>query len=1166
MNPSAIYSKTGKGVQEASGKTSQLSRGDRAILAAIDGKTSLKELSAKFDRAPDDKFFSLIRKLDADGFIREVSPGMAERGAARVSKPAASAPAAPAAAPKAAGEDLDFTQIFSAPPKMEKPAAAGGDPMAAAREAAEARARAEREAKAKAEAAAKANIDSTQKFRLDAEARAKAARETAMQAAAEGKTKAEIEARTRAEAEAKVRAAEEARARAEAEVRAKALAALEAQERVEREAREAKQRAERELREKGEAAERARFEAAERARREAEDLRFKVEEERRAREEAERRAREEAERTKREAAERARREGEEKKAREEAEALRKKLEEERRAREEAERKAEEERQKRDRVRLAELQKIQEEEERRQREDEAARKAREAEERREAEEHQRQIRLAREAEDKKRRDADARKKKEEESRRWEQEEARRKSDDAYRQRAEQEDKERAEREVVEAAERAEAEKKAAAAADALAGSLMADLDSFSKREEEERKEKQEQEKKEREERLRRAQEEEAQREREESERKARKAEEKRRREEEELKRKEEEERVAREAEAKQKEEEEQKRKEREEKARRKDDIPITSSDLGRDDITDEERKLTPEARKALRDREREVKRLRARGDVPSAKAATAYKRKQPIKWGKPVALALFFLLLGGIGVVNFLPLSTVEYERLASDALGAPVKIGSARMWVLAGVQIRFERVQVGETIRIAEVRAVPELAALLNDRKAFSRVEIDKLSLPQAALGGALFGVMKSDRLRVARVVAKDLKLEGPLALPVIDVDVQIGSDGRVLSVQLAGERTGGQLTSRGEGLAFEVTLGNLTLPFQEKLAITDFGMKGTADRQGMTLTEFDGRLYDGTVVGKARLQWGAQWSLQGEVQGRTMNAAVFAPQLVSEGRFEGRGRFALAAPEPAKLGEGSAAGRHLQRDQGRAGQFRPVARAAVHQRAGERAHAVLRARGQRCARQRRARISRPQARLRHPACHGLAGRGPRWRALRAHQRRAAQPARHLLHRRQAAGPAVEEVSAKAPPVPRRPGAAGIPARQAPSPAAVRPSGHPRPHGRVPPFRRGRGGAGRGGGEAACAAPAVRRCAAGNAARGYPVPRRSPHRHHLALVVQGDRHRAQLRPGQGEAHRARYRPLRARWRAQRASGGAAARPHDRDGALFVRGRGATVPARGAALP
>ena len=82
MNPTAIYSKTGKGVQEASGKTSFLSRGDRAILAAIDGKMSVQQLGAKFDRAGDDKFIAILRKMDADGFIREVSPGTVQRGAA----------------------------------------------------------------------------------------------------------------------------------------------------------------------------------------------------------------------------------------------------------------------------------------------------------------------------------------------------------------------------------------------------------------------------------------------------------------------------------------------------------------------------------------------------------------------------------------------------------------------------------------------------------------------------------------------------------------------------------------------------------------------------------------------------------------------------------------------------------------------------------------------------------------------------------------------------------------------------------------------------------------------------------------------------------------------------------------------------------------------------
>jgi hypothetical protein len=936
MNPSAIYSKTGKGVQEASGKTSHLSRGDRAILSAIDGKINLKDLSAKFDRAPDERFFALIRKMDQEGFIREVSPGTVQRGAANAPRPSVSKPSVPTPSGSGGGDELDFTQIFSAPPKLEKPsapasrpaappskpAAPPSDPMAAARHEAEMRARAEREAKAKAEAAAKATSDAGMKERLEAEARAKAARELTMQAAAEGTTTAEIKARAQAEIEAKARAAAEAKERAETEARERALAEHRAQleakrkaeeaehaakERAEREAREAKERAERALHEKAESAERARFEAAERARREAEELRLKVEAERRAREEAERRAREETERTRREAVERARREAEEKKAREEAEALRKKLEEERKAREEAEKKADEERQRREQQRLEELKKFEEEEAKRREQDEAERKVRDAEERREAEEHQRQIRLAREAEDKKRRDADARKRKEEESRRWEAEEARRKSDDAYRVRAEQEDRERAEREVVEAAERAESAKKAAEAADALSNSLFADLDSFAKREEEERKEKEAQDKREREERARKSKEDEERRAREEAERKARKEEEKRLREEEEQRQKEEEERLAKELEVRRQEEEaERKKKERESEARKaaESDIPISRSDLGMGDVQEDARKLTPEARKALRDREREVERARKRGDQPAARAASAYRRKQPVKWGKPVTLALAALLAVGLAVVNLMPLSTAEYEKLASDALGQPVKIGSARMWVLAGVQMRFENVTIGEAAKIAQVRAVPELGSVLGERKVFSRIELEKVTLAQDALGGALFGAVHGTQLFPRRVVATEIKLQGPLALPTLNADAVVGSDGRLAEVKLSGERLTGLITSRGDGVMFEATVASFTLPFLNKITLTEFGAKGTANAQGMTVSEFDGRVFDGLMAGNARIQWGPAWSVSGDVRGGGMNAGVFAASLISEGRFEGKGRYVMAGREPERLYE----------------------------------------------------------------------------------------------------------------------------------------------------------------------------------------------------------------------------------------------------------------------
>src|SRR5688500_10536322 len=98
MNPTAVYSKSGKGVQEAAGKTSQLSRPDRAVLAAIDGRASLADVAQKVGRAFDNGFKQLIGQLVKDGFIRDVSSGSAAAGAG-ARRPAAALPAAKPSAP-----------------------------------------------------------------------------------------------------------------------------------------------------------------------------------------------------------------------------------------------------------------------------------------------------------------------------------------------------------------------------------------------------------------------------------------------------------------------------------------------------------------------------------------------------------------------------------------------------------------------------------------------------------------------------------------------------------------------------------------------------------------------------------------------------------------------------------------------------------------------------------------------------------------------------------------------------------------------------------------------------------------------------------------------------------------------------------------------------------
>src|SRR6185436_14363740 len=135
MNPSAIYSKSGKGVQEASGKTNHLSRPDRAVLSAIDGRATLAEVAQKVGKTFDPAFEKLVSELDKAGFVREVSPGTpaGKAGAAVPPKPAVNIPPPPP--PPWAAEKA----------KAEKSAKEQQDAFAKAREEAEKKAAADRE-------------------------------------------------------------------------------------------------------------------------------------------------------------------------------------------------------------------------------------------------------------------------------------------------------------------------------------------------------------------------------------------------------------------------------------------------------------------------------------------------------------------------------------------------------------------------------------------------------------------------------------------------------------------------------------------------------------------------------------------------------------------------------------------------------------------------------------------------------------------------------------------------------------------------------------------------------------------------------------------------------------------------------------------------------------
>jgi len=852
MKPNAIYSKSGKGVQEASGKTSLLKRADRAVLSAIDGRATLAEVAQKVGKSFDAEFEKLISQLDKEGFVREVAAGAAAASSTQsrpavptVKQPAARAPAAKAAS-AAGGDDLDFTSIM---PAIKRAPAAAPPPKAAP----------PTQPDMAAQQRAKEQEAALYKARKEAEARAQAERDRMRQ---------EMEAKARAEAEAKIRAETEKKVREEVSAKVKADA-------------EAKTKAARDAV----------------VMRIAAEAQAKIDAERRVREESERKAKEDAE-----------------KARREAEELRQKLDEERKAREAAELKRREEEERR----------RQEEEERRGRE-EAERQLREAEERQRREEEDRRLQEKEEA---------ARRAREEEAVRAHQaremEEARARA----RQRAREPDEERPRRAEDEtrlrqqalpaAARPAEPSKETGGSLDAL----MADLDSFSQREEEERAAREEVDRKLSEEKKRKAQEEVERRAREQ----AAQAELERRRAAEQAQRVAEEERRAQEeAERRVREAEEQRRAQAEERQRRArealaaraqarpapptvppDDIGVTDADLGMDDVRRDEAAVARDTRKAQREREREARQrsreVRERVQAKREEPVKYPKARRPVKWGRPVAILLFSVLVAGIGLLHVIPLPMDDYEAAASRALGRPVNIGTGRLSLFTGVRLNLEDVTVGDSVRIASVHAYPRLGSLFDERKAFGRIELDGVGVPQQAIGAVVAAKLRGEQFSVERILVSNLKLEGPVPLPSLQADALIGPDGAVSSVTLSGpENLNARLTPAANGgLEFDVTASNLIVPFMPELSLASFAMKGSANRQGMNIASWGGAVLDGVLSGSANVRWTGAWHVDGAMTMRGINAAIFAPALLSEGKVEGSGRFSMSGADPAKLYRGA--------------------------------------------------------------------------------------------------------------------------------------------------------------------------------------------------------------------------------------------------------------------
>ena len=830
------------------------------------------------------------------------------------------------------------------------------------------RVRAEAERRAKEEEALRQKLEADVRARLEAEKRAKEEAEVRAREKleAEKRAKEDVERRAREESDRRAKIQAEALVRVDAERRRMQEDERKRREDEERRGREEEERKRyEEERRRKEEEERRRREEEERKRREEEERRRKEEEERRGREEEERKRREEEERKRKEEEERRRKEEEERKRKEEEE-RRRKEEEERRRREEEERKRreEEERKRREeeerRRREEEEHKRRAEEERRRKEEEEHRRREEEErKRKEEEEHRRQEqedRLRKELEERHRReeeelrarlererlvgDAEPRRQVEEEERRRREEEQERqrradadrmhreaeehrRRDEEQRQRREENERQRREEERARkrrAEEERNGEQQRASSAfptldfsgtpasrPEVSSNFDADLEALKRVEAEV-----EREFLAKEETIRQALEEQERRFRLEEEtriamdRAEREAREKADREARELA--EAAERTRREAE--QRAREEGIRRQQEEKERR---------------IRDqEERKKKAEEERKRRDRERREGEQRAREEALARQRAEQQERdrkksererlaREATKraWGpgRIAAVAVGVLIGLVILAIQVAPLSAYApaIEKLASDAIGEPVRIGHVHASVFPGFHLTLDGVTVGiqQDVRVPSIVAYMDLGAVLGGEKAIKTLQIEQLQATQDVLPRLPrwlnAGTSKDSRIKLQRIQFKGAKLDVKGAtLPPFDAQLYLAADGTLTRVTI--ESTDGRLSAelfpKGQQADLTVQAKNTPFPLGLSLDLTEGQAKGVLSGNQIRLTEMDLYLYNGQVTGQSLISWGEKWTLEGEfeIKHLDLESAMKALNIdiTSDGNLSAKGRYAM--------------------------------------------------------------------------------------------------------------------------------------------------------------------------------------------------------------------------------------------------------------------------------
>lgn len=298
------------------------------------------------------------------------------------------------------------------------------------------------------------------------------------------------------------------------------------------------------------------------------------------------------------------------------------------------------------------------------------------------------------------------------------------------------------------------------------------------------------------------------------------------------------------------------------------------------------------------------------------AKTRIKRRRKISFAwlrrliKRTVVAGVVLLLLALAMLFLFPLGIYapHAEKILSQKMQQPVSITELRFALDPRPAVVLEQVSVGEKVKIASARVVPDLLSLHRPVKYIAAVELDSsaMDLSELAKLTPLFSRDHSG-YRLRKIVFTGLKVNvGGVALGPLSGEARLDDEAILGKAFVSTTGLSAEITPAGNDYHVKIAGKNWQLPLGPALLFDSIAATGTASADALSLPQIEAALYGGTAAGSAHLSWSDRWSAEGSYSLKNLNLEALVPvisrQFAASGSLSGEYRFTAQSHDLASL------------------------------------------------------------------------------------------------------------------------------------------------------------------------------------------------------------------------------------------------------------------------